>query len=153
MTIESKDHYFYATIEPTRNAKIAGCIGYYSFNRLGLDDRGDVATVLLYGLWLRVDDNRVTFVPDGGEPPSARAGRALDLHQAATALIRAHADKLQTATAYYINDAGKVGSCELAEFLADRVPGFGADLPSLTHPAIGRLYQSDAAQSRPSPSP
>ena len=134
MTAKTNNRSIFASFQPMDNPEIANCLGLYGFHLLGLDAQGEITKVDLCGLWVRLDSPRVKFAPDGGDPPSARAGRALELHQTATAMVRAQAPELAAPVAIFINDAGEVEAVELYEFLS-RVPTFAADLPSLVNPA------------------
>lgn len=120
------------------NTELEGCIGAYDFCQLNKEN-SEQPVILIYGLWVIKRGNRVSFAFAGGEPPSVRAGLALDLHQAAAARIRTDAPKIRHATAYYIDDAGKIAASSLTAFHRDRAP---VVRESMTEPDFSAVYDA-----------
>lgn len=92
---------------------------------------------------------------DHRDPPSAKAGLALDLHQAATAIVRTDAPKLKERVAFYIDDTGKVARSSEKAFYRDRAPVVVAGMTDAEGTAIyDALTGRDSVTVRPPlPSP
>ncbi len=76
-------------------------------------------------------DNRIVFTYDGGDPPNARAGRALDLHQAAVERVRADALRLRKHVAFFLDDRDSLAAMPLDRWAKERAPAVVAALPDL----------------------
>lgn len=134
-------------------------IGYFMFNLLQNNSDGSIGATLHYLAKVYRRDNRVIINYDCGNPPSARAGNALDLHHAAAAVVRKDAAKIKADTAFFINDAGKLAAMPLADFYAKRAPEVIATAPALFAHDDYRLYAAVAGSAPlcgaviPAPSP
>lgn len=116
---------------------VPNCIGFYSF-RVIERTRYGIVPAMIYGLWVQSIGGRIVFTYDGGDPPSARAGAALALHQAAIARVRADALRLRKHVAFFLDDGGNLAAMRFDRWMKERAPAVLAGAPDLA--ASGEPY-------------
>lgn len=108
-------HYFaqFTRFKEPRDDKI----GFYSFHESAFNDDPafppDYEAVMTFGAYVIQRDNRVILDPWHGDPPPAKAGRALDLHCAIVARVRGNIETGELHRFYFIDDAGRIAEVDV----------------------------------------
>jgi len=142
MILELLNKSVFSTFEPIKDKDNPDKIGFYGFHLLEYDPTGGLSDALIYGASVYKRHGHVMMEYDGGDPPSARAGLALDLHCGAVASVKKSAASATESQAYFIDDAGKLAVSSLAWFKATRAPAVVAIAPAMFAYDALDLYQA-----------
>lgn len=157
METNNLNQFFFVTFDPNdKDAEIENCLGFYSFRVLA-QPYGEPLSWLVYGMHVQDLHNRVVLTYAGGDPPSVRAGLALDLHQAAAARVRADARRIRKPVAFYIDDAGQVAAVAVDRFWNERAaavmaPPIATGQADLAH-KLATSQDAVLSMSAPAPAP
>lgn len=158
------DLYCFGAFKPCKNYEDLTQIGTFELLHLDALESGGVGLVPALACSVALKYGAVSINWESGNPPSAKAGRALDLQRAAAARVKATAAKLSAPRFYWLDAAGKVTegdesaiASRLRELLALSAdlaaPSFADDLRAalFPHKVMPAAAQSLPATSMPQP--
>lgn len=148
--------------KPLKDYERPELIGTYQFLVLDEGPQGGFAASPTFAADVLARDGRTLLNYEWGDVPSPHAGRALDLHRAASARVRHVASKLKEARVYYLDASGKVTEGEestlalrLRELLAlapeVASAAFVADLRAALYPSATFAAHPVATVAAPAP--